>query len=103
MRSNRLTKAQVQEAEDREYMSLNGATQTFAEQMGLDESEAAKVMRQLDEQRTMRDLTTKFAAATVNNGPLMANGHRRIDMPRGMNASPLIAVTNGNYGRSTLR
>lgn len=82
---------------ERDYLSLNGASSRFAEQMGMDEPEAATLWRKINEERTMRELTTALAAATVNNGPSVNAGYRKHEAVKGVGGQPLASMTNGNH------
>ena len=80
--------------QEREYGSLNGASNHFANQLGLDGDEQSEMMRKLAEESNLRRLTTALAAATVNNGP-----SRKLDalkMLNGYSQSPLGMMSNGH-------
>jgi len=82
---------------EKEYISLNGASTRFAEPLGYEHSDPSGILRKIEEERKLRELTTALAAATVNNGHSSHNGARRHEghSVASLPGPPLVPVANG--------
>jgi len=84
-------------AHEKDYVSLNGASTRFAEPLGYEHSDSSGILRKIEEERKLRELTTALAAATVNNGHSSHNSVRKHEAHTmaSLPGPPLVPIANG--------
>ncbi|KAK5941726.1 hypothetical protein PMZ80_005677 [Knufia obscura] len=82
---------------ENDFLSLNGASTRFADPLGYEHSDPSDVLRKIEDERKLRELTTALAAATVNNGHSSHNSTRKHEAPTmgSLAGPPLVPMANG--------
>lgn len=91
--------------QERDFLSLNGTSSALAEPFAFSDPDSSVMLRKMDEERSIRQLTNALAAATVSNGNIpvgISRKHEQTVSTASIIEPPLMPIANGGHVVPTL-
>ena len=83
--------------QERDYLSLNGASTAFGEPLTYGEGDATSMLQSISDERSIQQLTNALTAATTTHNVPNTNDVSRREPSSSSSAPPLLPIVNGNH------